>query len=536
MKAEAIDQASVANTAATCHIKKVVLRNFRKFEKLTLEFNRDLNVLVGDNEVGKSTVLLALDLTLSASRSKIETIGIDSLLSKDAVVKFLAGEKSASDLPALAVDVFLSELPNWETYGRTNSLHEDNYGLRFTCEPALEDYGDLIEEVLRQRADNFPFEFYTIKFQTFAGQPYGGRRRYLQHLLIDSAQINTEYAHREYTRKLFQANATVSERHGLENKYRQAKQDFWGEHLSDLNAKLEVSFWVRSSSKSNLETDLLIVKDGLPIENKGRGQQSLIKTEFALQRGKGEEGLGLVLLEEPENHLSHANMRALLDRITSTSGKQLIVSTHNSLICSRLDLRKTILLDRSANPLRLKDLDEPTADFFCKAPDHNVLEFALSRRVLLVEGDAEYILISALYEICTKSTLDKDRVHVIAVGGTSFKRYLALAKVLNIRAAVVRDNDGNYEQTCVENYEGFLSENSRVFADTDPQRNTFEVALYLDNQAACEELFGKGRKTLTVQQFMLNNKAEAALALLTAKGDKLSVPKYLSEAMLWIRE
>lgn len=30
-----------------------------------------------------------------------------------------------------------------------------------------------------------------------------------------------------------------------------------------------------------------------------------------------------------------------------------------------------------------------------KAPDNNVLEFALAKRVLLVEGDAEFILIEA---------------------------------------------------------------------------------------------------------------------------------------------
>ena len=41
-------------------ITKVVLRNFKKFEKLDLRLNPDLNVLLGDNEAGKSSVLLAI--------------------------------------------------------------------------------------------------------------------------------------------------------------------------------------------------------------------------------------------------------------------------------------------------------------------------------------------------------------------------------------------------------------------------------------------------------------------------------------------
>ena len=45
-------------------ITKVVLRNFKKFEKLDLRLNPDLNVLLGDNEAGKSSVLLAIDLAV----------------------------------------------------------------------------------------------------------------------------------------------------------------------------------------------------------------------------------------------------------------------------------------------------------------------------------------------------------------------------------------------------------------------------------------------------------------------------------------
>lgn len=47
---------------------------------------------------------------------------------------------------------------------------------------------------------------------------------------------------------------------------------------------------------------------------------------------------------------------------------------------------------------------------------------------------------------------------------------------------------------------------------------TFEICLYEDNSAICDELFGKGRKTLGVQEYMLANKAEAALELLRSKG------------------
>lgn len=526
---------SIGAQLSKCHIRKVVLHNFRKFEnRLEICFERDLNVLIGDNEAGKSTILLAMDLALSASRSKAETIGLEPLISKSAVDKFLAGARRLADLPVLFVEIYLSEVLDFEARGYGNSCSENACGVRFTYEPS-EDWSKEIEEVLIESKDNFPYEFYTPKFATFAKQPYGGRRKYLDHIVIDGAQINTEYAHREYTKKLYQAHATTSERASHENKYRQAKRKFWSDHLNDLNSRLDLNFWVRTSSRSNLEGDLVIVKDGMPIEYKGRGQQSLTKTEFALERGRGKQGIDALFLEEPENHLSHVNMHALLERIAKASGKQVIVTTHSSLICSRLDLRKAILLDDSGQYVTLNQLDQATADFFCKAPNHNVLEFAMSRRVILVEGDAEYILASELYQKCTGSSLETDRVHVISVGGTSFKRYLALAKALNVKVAVVRDNDGDYERTCVLNYEDYIGGSIQVFADKDSKRSTFEICLYQDNSTLCDTLFGKKLKTRTVQQYMLDNKADCALELLKAKANSFNVPGYLREAMLWIR-
>src|SRR5205807_1917656 len=103
---------------------------------------------------------------------------------------------------------------------------------------------------------------------------------------------------------------------------------------------------VRSSQKASLESDLIIVSDGIPVESKGRGQQSLIKTGFALQRGRGKNGIDVLMLEEPENHLSHGNMRALVESIAGAGDKQVFVATHSSLICSRLGLRRAILLDQ----------------------------------------------------------------------------------------------------------------------------------------------------------------------------------------------
>lgn len=48
-------------------ITRLMLQNFKKFPRLDLFFNADRNIFIGDNESGKSSILLALDLVLSDS-------------------------------------------------------------------------------------------------------------------------------------------------------------------------------------------------------------------------------------------------------------------------------------------------------------------------------------------------------------------------------------------------------------------------------------------------------------------------------------
>lgn len=517
------------------YIRSALLLNFKKFAKKPVDLDPRLTILIGDNEAGKSTILLGVDLAISGSRSKVEAIGIESLLRKGAVQEFNESGRKIEALPRVAVELYLGGLDSPDLHGRANARGESTFGLRMSCEPS-EDYQSEIAQLLESSESAFPFEFYVVKFHTFGGYPYSGFRKYLRHVHIDSASINAEYAQREYTRALFHVHAPTNVRGSLESKYRMVKEGFTSENLDSLvEAGSKTRFQVRSSSKSNLETDLLITEEGISLEHRGRGRQALVKTDFAMSRGKGSDTIDLVLLEEPENHLSHAGMRKLVNSIAGQSAKQVIVATHSSVIASRLDLRNARLLDSKGNIASLATLSPETADFFCKAPSNNFLAFAMSSRVILVEGDAEYMLISTLYEIWANSTLDADRVQVISVGGTSFKRYMEVAQALSIRVAVVRDNDGDYQRYCVDNYEDFVAPHIRVFADRDPDRKTFEVCMYLDNISACEAAFEKKTKTLSVQQHMLANKAESALKLAKEYGPLLNVPSYIREAIEWIR-
>ena len=81
------------------YIKKIKLHNYRRFKDIEIPFKEGRNILVGDNESGKSSVLEAIDLTARGSRHRVEDIGIETLFNVDVIKEFMAGDKQLANLP-----------------------------------------------------------------------------------------------------------------------------------------------------------------------------------------------------------------------------------------------------------------------------------------------------------------------------------------------------------------------------------------------------------------------------------------------------
>lgn len=52
-----------------------------------------------------------------------------------------------------------------------------------------------------------------MRFSTFSGGHFASFRRYLRHLLLDSARIDNEHAAQEYTRTVYSVNVPVADRY-----------------------------------------------------------------------------------------------------------------------------------------------------------------------------------------------------------------------------------------------------------------------------------------------------------------------------------
>lgn len=90
-------------------IEKMILSNFRSYkEPISVEFN-DLNVFVGKNDIGKSTILEALDIFFNEGKAVIK-------LDKDDINKQCLAEGNAE----ICICVVFGDLPEELTIDSTN--------------------------------------------------------------------------------------------------------------------------------------------------------------------------------------------------------------------------------------------------------------------------------------------------------------------------------------------------------------------------------------------------------------------------------
>lgn len=155
-------------------IEKLVLHNYKSFKDHTvIRFNEGLNILVGNNEAGKSTILEALHLCLSGllDGKYLRHDFHQYLFNSEIVEEYLANIKTdkTTRLPELLIEVYFQnndELAEFE--GSLNSDHNPKaQGIRFEIK-LDETYADLYADLIQsgEEQTSIPIEYFHIEWQS----------------------------------------------------------------------------------------------------------------------------------------------------------------------------------------------------------------------------------------------------------------------------------------------------------------------------------------------------------------------------------
>lgn len=520
-------------------IKQLHIEGFKRFNIFDMQFNEHMNIIVGENEAGKSTVFEAIKIVLNQQYRNTDKSTIRELFNIQMIEDFKKNS-CVENLPYIYIELQMdisAQSKNAEYfYGEVNKKKTALYGISFECKFDEELGIGLENDILEGK---IPYEYYSLRWTSFSGLPYYLVKKPFNFLAIDTSNIDANNSYNYYNRTLFNSLYDDSTRLGVKNSFREKLNSVLSE--IELDSIDEMRKFGINEKKVVLESVLSVFENSIPLENKGRGMENLIKTQIALDKGKSKSDV--ILLEEPENHLCFTNMKKMLKEISDKqSESQIIITTHSNMIASRLNLNNVHWISEN-QAISLKIINENVACFFKKADDNNFLQLLLAKKIILVEGATEFLLLPQIYKQITKSDIEKDNIAIISCNGISYKRYLEIAKKTKKKIAVITDNDQNEDRIIKANEYNDENEIQHIFMGKNIKEWTWEACFYELNKDILDEIievqqgsnyYVHGKDYGKVLGKMLNNKVESAYKMLTE--DKIfEIPEYVKEAIQWIK-
>lgn len=546
-------------------IDVIYIKNFKCFEEIfELKLNAGPNIIVGDNEQGKSTILEAVHLALTGFfRGKSIRNNLNQyMFNNEAVNNYLWSIKNKQPLPApeILIEVYFKDDSFPETEGDNFVFNNEKskaagiYMKIALSELYKEEYELFIEEAMKSEEEEIyglPIEYYDVTWRSFARKPMTGRSIPIRSALIDVGFSKFQNGSDMYISKIIKDILEPNELVGISQAFRKTNESFSNDKsMVEVNNKLSsldtftgknISLSIDSGLRSTWQGSLITQLDDTPFDYAGKGAQAIIKTELALS-SKVAEKASVILLEEPESHISHTRLNNLLSKINEKNkDKQFLITTHSSFVSNKLGLDNLILLDNKKTSTFL-NLSETTQSFFQKVAGYDTLRMILCKKAILVEGDSDELVVQKAYLDMHGKLPIEDDVEVISVG-TSFLRFLEIAEEIDSIVAVITDNDGSIE-AIESKYSDYLNENQKdniticydkheysgdlIIGKNSYNYNTLEPLMLCENGLTnLNTIFGTGYDNEDkLRKYMKLNKTECALKLFETN-EEIIYPEYI---------
>ena len=466
------------------YLSEIKIWNFRKYGSkgngdpgLHLKFNKGLNLLVGENDSGKTAIIDAIKCVLQTQSHDYQWLEEEDFFLQPGIEQVDTNRAKSFKIECIfrGFDAENNEAANFlEWLGiEKNKDGQDQYFLKVTLnserkdrkisydiKAGPDDEGTQLDGVAR----DFLRVTYLKPLRDAESELVPGRRsRLAQILKSHEAFSSVPEADHTITKIAEKANKQIDGYFKGKDENNSDIPDQSGENLlSDINEYLKefftekeinkiAKFAISGQSLSGILEKLIL---NLTEENSGLGSYNrlYIATELLLLKRTNYYGLKLLLIEEVEAHLHpQAQLRLieyLQNEIADKFGVQLIMTTHSPNLASKVKLDNLIICKGDkAFPMGsdFTELEKGDYLFLERFLDVTKANLFFAQGIILVEGDAENILIPVIADILEKP-LTKYGVSVVNVQSTAFLRYSRIFKRkagegIGVKVAVVTDND-----------------------------------------------------------------------------------------------
>lgn len=537
-------------------IRELRVSGFRILKDFVWEPKEGLNVLVGANSAGKSTVLDAIELVI---RGSIRGQGARRSLSpdwfnKDIVDTFfceLDSHLESVNIPEIKIVAVFSEdqrLARITGANDPDKKYKDAPGIYIAYSVPPDLLPQFLEECRRVKEAGGPFilptDYYVCSWHVFQGDPIVRRPDGVSCTRIDTAPEPRSRTVDAYVKNYVSEELDDIKMREVSSQFRRVSTQVDREILAGITVSCSergnLGLQIDRSPRADWTNSIVLHRDSLPLYALGSAEQTLTKCAVSLENITSES---ILLLEEPECHLSYSWLNDLVRIITNAASedRQIFITTHSPFVLNRLGLDSLSLMAEGNSPSRISELSKDTVRYFMRLSGYDTLRIILADRAVLVEGPTDELVFDWAFRKERGKLPQEAGIDVIECG-TSHKRLLELANALGkCRVAALRDNDGEDPDHWTELAKPYLSSDRAFFCGASEEGKTIEPQMITANSNQLQTLASivrrHGSSSDKLEKFMTNNKTEWALRLLEAKrsdSEILNAPSYILDAINFI--
>lgn len=464
------------------YLSNIKLWNFRKFgtpgdidllhPSLDLSFTKGLNVLIGENDSGKSAILEAIKMVL-------RTHAYERLM--------WVKEDFHEGTDELRIELLIDGLTNSEAAHFTEWLgwaagNPPRPILRLICTVRLIDDKPIPHEIRAgmdesgTALDSQAREYLKVTFlkplrdaeNELTAKKYSRLSQILEGHDLFKKGADGKESFEDYVATANQQiknwfEDDVAEDGQLSNKA-QIKDVIDGFLGSFIQKDIASSFSISGSHIKEILEKLSLNLDGTTGPGLGTMNRLYMAAELLHLQKPGWNGIKLCLVEEEEAHLHPQAQMKVLETIQNQKGTQFIITTHSPNLASKVKLSEddfnqvVICKDGKVFPMgpTYTQLNKDDYEFLDHFLDVTKANLFFAKGIILVEGWAEEIILPAIAQGMGKD-LTAHEVSIINVGSTAYMRYAKIFMRRNLesmgcKVAIVtdldvrpNDNDGQFD-------------------------------------------------------------------------------------------
>lgn len=512
-------------------IKSVRIKNFRNFSDFSIDFSDGFQLLIGENNIGKSNFYWALRLALDKN--------IPYTYKKLKLTDFFGRKNSVTidDYVLISIELYAKDLAKFPVL---HSIKTGNDTARITFVFAhknrFDDYirpatqvSDGIAEEVKPSIDDFKFKYLCgdIDSNHFEFFKKAERLEYSDLDLVNMyyidgfRKINSDIqgGEKSLLSKYFKSRKSAAN----ELAQMQSILNVASEQLNALKIIDEASTEISASGseitsnyfglpisigfESFTDDDVLgplcltysNAKDGnvnFPINTLGLGQKNILFLSIflaALNNSANPNEFNILLIEEPEAHLHPQLQKVLFSKLSKRENTQVFMTSHSPHIASDCSYKNINVIYRSAAnhiksfaPFKKSLLNLREINLLQRYLDATRSELFFASGIVLVEGVGEQFIVPTISKMVYSFDLSEYNISVIPIHSRYFDPYLKLFQDESLEIPCIAIIDGDQKEVIAEGEETTAIANARklevngrvtVFAGNE----TLEIDLFPDS-------------------------------------------------------